>query len=190
MDVLTAHTPRGFLHAVTCDWPEGMNHGEAFRRIQERQGCTVRRYAMDEYLALRATAHVTPTVSPRTEAVPALAPEPAGRDPDPLPETRPPWEAEPELLAIGAAIVHPVIGYATVTHHQGEAGRQVAVARGPRGEALVNADWRGAGPHDVPMWLRVADVATDPVDVQVEVRAPIVPPLPPRAGMLSLWDAL
>lgn len=121
MNVLTSHTPTGHLHAVTCDSPAG--YGEVFQRVQERQGCTVRRYSMDEF-----QAHIREARQPDvpTSAVP------------------PEMDAVPELPALHTEIIHPHLGRATVTHTLiFPDGQTVAVARSARGEGLVR-EWQPA----------------------------------------------
>ncbi|WP_019008956.1 hypothetical protein [Deinococcus aquatilis] len=61
MNYLQAFNSRGFLHASTCDTPEGF--GEKFTRLMESQGCTVKCYTMAEYRQLRAQAAATLTVA-------------------------------------------------------------------------------------------------------------------------------
>lgn len=112
MDVLTAHTREGFLHAVTCDWLPG--HGERFRRTQETQGCTVRRHSMDNYLAEQAARQAS-----------------AKADPVPSP-----------LPAIGQEIELPGWGQCRVLHVLTfDGGEQVAVAAGKGVQTLVR-EWR------------------------------------------------
>ena len=137
MDVLTAHTPSGFLHAVTCDRPKGFGLG--FERTMQAQGCRVTRYSMADYLA-QQKARSQPAQNPAsTQAIRTLEPEGA-------------W---PEL---GQNIVHHVIGYSTVTHTVTLEGESVPVATGPKGQGLVRAgQWRAATEADKPYWMRLQD---------------------------------
>lgn len=123
MDVLTAHTPHGSLHAVTCDWPEGLNHGERFRQTQERQGCTVRRVPLAQYLAAQAGRRGGP---PRVDV------------PDPAP---PPAPGPTSLPPVGQEITLPGWGRCSVIRHlHFPSGEAVAVAAGKGVETLVR-DW-------------------------------------------------
>ena len=140
MDVLTAHTPDGFLHAVTCDIPKGFGLG--FERTMVAQGLTVTRYSQEDYAARRKEGSQT-------------APKPTSTSAIRIPKSECAW---PE---IGQTIVHKVIGYATVTRFVTLEGQPVALATGTKGQGLVReGQWRAATEADKPYWMRQkADVS-------------------------------
>ncbi|MBZ9713783.1 hypothetical protein [Deinococcus multiflagellatus] len=159
MDVLTAHNPRGFLHAVTLDWQAGF--GASFEQTMQRQGCTVRRYPLADYLAQQQAGRQnkpTPAPASSTSETPA-----SGTVPD-----------------VGAELVHPLLGRATVTHHVTLDGRPVAVAASPRGAGLVR-EWQ-------PVPAEVAPVL--PAPVAAAAAAETGPPPRAAAVMPSLFGGL
>lgn len=137
MDVLTAHTLSGFLHAVTCDVPKGFGLG--FERNMAAQGLTVTRYSHEAYAALQKERSQTAQKPAQTQAIRTL-------------------ESEYAWPEIGQNIVHHVIGYATITHTVTLDDRCVPVATGPKGQGLVQqGKWRVATEADKPYWMRSQD---------------------------------
>lgn len=69
-----------------------------------------------------------------------------------------------DLPQIGQAIVHPLLGYAVVTHTVTLDDLPIAVVMGPKGSSLVKAgQWRAATDADLPFWLRGADLPSLPI---------------------------
>ncbi|WP_104990893.1 hypothetical protein [Deinococcus sp. NW-56] len=162
MDYLQAHNARGFLHASTCDWPEGF--GEEFRRCMEAQGMTVTRFLPEQLAALRSAPILGEPQAPEPQgaaaAGPSLAPE------RPLPE-------------IGQEVLSPVLGRATVTHYlTWPDGSRAAAVENRRGAGLVRpGEWKA--------------VPAEPPAPAPEVAAPVVPPvaIPPGQWIMpSLFD--
>ncbi|MDL2342591.1 hypothetical protein QOL99_00310 [Deinococcus sp. MIMF12] len=162
MDYLQARNARGFLHASTCDWPEGF--GEEFRCCMEAQGMTVTRYSPEQLAALRCAPVLGEPQAPEPQeaaaAGPSLAPE------RPLPE-------------IGQEVLSPVLGRATVTHYLTWAdGSRAAVVESRRGAGLVRpGEWEAAPEQE-----------STPAP---EAAVPTVPPVsipPGQCVMPSLFD--
>lgn len=161
--VLLAHTAEGRLHAMSCDTPE--RFGEKFTSTMQRQGCTVTRLTVAE-LDARDAARRAKT-SPPQAAASARENAVAGRDLPPL----------------GTELVHPVIGWATVSHLIGAAPHQQTVATGPQGSGLVMpGQWRRATDADRPKWMRCEVVPPAPAPV------PAAPAPVPAVRMVSLFE--
>ncbi len=155
MNVLTAHTPNGYLHAVTLDSPAGFGLG--FERTMTRMGLTVQRRPLAEHL------------EQQRQMVTAPKPSQNAQNPAPTQAMRS-LEHENALPELGQRIVQNIVGYATVTHFVTTNGQRVPVATGPRGSGLVKpGQWRPATAADVPMWLREREpVKHDAEALQVE----------------------
>ncbi|MVN86877.1 hypothetical protein GO986_08880 [Deinococcus sp. HMF7620] len=161
-DVLTAHNPRGFLHAVTLDWQEGF--GASFERTMLAQGCTVTRYTAAQYAAHRQAQLLAAKNKPTPKPAPST---PKQGD----------WTHTPD---VGTKLVHPLLGRATVTHHVTLDGQAVAVAVSPRGASLVR-EWAPVPPEE-------ASPLPAPV---VPAAAAAVNPAPRAATVMpSLFGAL
>jgi len=161
MDYLQAHNARGFLHASTCDWPEGF--GEEFRRCMEAQGMTVTRYSPEQLAALRSAPVLGEPQSTEPQEAAAACPSPA---------------PEQSLPEIGQDVLSPVLGRATVTHYLTWADGTRAAVESRRGAGLVRpGEWKAA-PEEAPV-------------PAPEVAAPVVPPvaIPPGQWVMpSLFD--
>lgn len=194
MDVLTARTPSGHLHAVTCDHPAGFGLG--FERTMTRMGLTVQRRPLAEHLEL-ANARRT-EISPPENAVPEAVRQIEQSSLDKNPGNAATADCVPAqesgegglvLPNLDEQVRHPVIGYATITHFVTLEGQPVPVATGPRGQGLVKpGQWRPATAADVPAWMRqpaqaLEEAAPAPT---AELSTPVDTPKPSR--MCSLFD--
>ncbi len=175
MNVLIAHNPRGYLHAIVPD--RNPDSTATFRQLQQRQGCTVTSMTSEEFRAW---------MQGQTAAAAAVD-EPAPQAPE-IESTPDSVQAADDPAtgrgapAVGAELVHPLIGWSTVTHHVTLHGQQLAVATGPKGSALVH-DWRPAAPTDLPRWLRPA-----PDLAPVSAPASTAVDTPKASRMPSLFD--
>ena len=123
MDVLTAHNPSGFLHAVTCDSPAGF--GESFAQTMRAQGCTVTRRSMADHLAQAGAGRAAPEISHPPVEPPALA-----------------------LPAIGETVTIAHLGEGTVTGVlTWPDGTRAALVASRRGAGLARpGEWTAAAP--------------------------------------------
>jgi hypothetical protein len=123
MDVLTAHNPSGFLHAVTCDSPAGF--GESFARTMRAQGCTVTRRSMADHLAQVRAGRAAPEIS--------------------YPPVEP---STPDLPGIGETVTVPHLGEGTVTGVlTWPDGTRAALVASRRGAGLARpGEWTAAAP--------------------------------------------
>lgn len=183
MDVLTARHSTGGLHAVTADHPPGF--GPRFEQTMKMQGLTVTRYSADEWreYCSRRTEVSPPRKTAQDDVQQNSGKVDAQTAEINQPETSvPAQEIKPSgltLPTIGETIVHPVVGYATITHFITLNGQPVPVATGPRGQGLVKpGEWRAATDDDRPFWMRQPDSLTsDPPE-----RIAPVPPVPAAAA--------
>ena len=127
MDVLTAHNPRGYLHAVTLDWQAGF--GVQFEQTMRAQGCTVQRHTLTAYLERQreqqAVRQSGVEIShPRVEA------------------------STPALPAIGETVTIPHLGEGTVTGVlTWPDGTRAALVASRRGAGLARpGEWTAAAP--------------------------------------------
>lgn len=154
MDVLIAHTPSGHLHAVTCDHPPGF--GLSFEHNMVAQGLTVTRRSLEEHLQQQRRS---PAVKPVPDGASIAAPASLDKNDENSANARRVQDAKnsgggPTLPEVGVELVHPVIGWATVTHVVTLDGQAVPVATGPKGQTLVKAgQWRAATEFDRPRWM-------------------------------------
>lgn len=169
MRVLTAHNPRGFLHAVTCIKPGSEYTAERFTAIQQGLGCTVRVYTLDDYLEQQRQLSQTAPKPTLTQAIRSLE-----------------WAVT--LPGIGQNVVCNVIGWATVTHFVTLAEERVAVAAGPRGAGLLKpGQWRAATEADQPFWMRHSETAPQQVEISTPCTLMEARGLPARR-MVSLFE--